>query len=188
MKKGLITGAAVLLALGATAAQAHDPVEQRVGWLEKRLELTEEQRAQVQDIYTQAQEQREALREQQKEQSEALREQQKELRKAMAEQRQALREQSSAIDEATREQLAGVLTEDQNSKLSEMREGMNRRAIMRSGMQGRNRGRGMDRQRGMEGRNRGRGMNRQRVERQLEAVRRMLHQRQKESEAPAAEE
>ncbi len=156
MKRGLITGAAVLLTFGATAAQAHDPVAQRVNWLSERLELTEEQQAEVQGIYAEEQEQRKALMAEQKE-----------MRKAMVEQRKAMRDKSKAIREASREQLSGVLTEEQGARLAEMREGMQKRAIMR---------RGMDRSRGWDGRR--------------EAAKRMFRQRQmkKNAEAPSAEE
>ena len=162
MNRGLITVAAVLLTFGATAAQAHDPVAQRVDWLSERLELTEEQQAEVQGIYAEEQEQRKALMAEQKE-----------MRKAMVEQRKAMREKSKSIREASREQLSGVLTEEQSARLAEMREGMQKRAIMRRGMDGR---RGMDRNRGWD--------------RRREAVERMFRQRQmkKSAEAPSAEE
>ena len=156
MRKILTASAAVLLAFGATAAQAHDPVAQRVNWLSERLELTEEQLAEVQGIYAEEQEQRKALMAEQNE-----------LRKAMVEQRKAMREKSKAIREASREQLSGVLTEEQSARLAEMRERIQKRAIMR---------RGMDRNRGWD--------------RRREAVERMFRQRRirEKAEAPSAEE
>ena len=165
MRKIVTTSAAVLLVCGATAAQAHDPAAQRAKWLAERLELTEAQKAEVNVIYAEAQDQREALREQAKEQ-----------RKAAVEQRRALREQSRAINDATREQLSSVLTEEQNAQLSDMREGMKNRAIMRRGAQGRGWARGMDRGRGME--------------RRRDMARRMMRDRykQEQSESPAADE
>ena len=113
MKKLLATGVAVLLAAGATAVQAHDPAAQRAERLGKRLDLTEEQQAQVNAIYAEAREQRATLREQEREQ------------------RKARREQSRAIGETTQERLSAVLTEEQNTRLAEMRENRkDRRAIM----------------------------------------------------------
>lgn len=165
MRKILTTSAAVLLAFGATAAQAHDPAAQRADWLGERLELTDEQKAQVNEIFTEAQAQREALREQAREE-----------RKAAVEQRRARWQQVKSLNESTQERLSGVLTEEQNAQLSDMREGMKKRAIMRRGAQGRGWSRGMDRGRGME--------------RRRDMARRMMRQRhkQQESENPAADE
>ena len=159
MRKGLVTGTALLLAFGATAAQAHDPASARAGWLGERLELTEEQQAQVETIYAEAQEQRQALRAQARE-----------MRKSAVEQRKSLQEQSQAIGESTRERLAAVLTEEQNARLAEMRENLDRRAIMRRGNRGDMRGRGMERRR--------------------EMVRRMLRHREmkNQAKAPASED
>ena len=162
MRKILTTSAAVLLAFGATAAQAHDPAEQRTDWLNERLELTEEQKAEVQAIFAESQDQRKALKEQAKE-----------ARKAAVEQRRAMREQTNAINKATQERLSSVLTEEQNAQLSEMREGMKKRAVMRRGMDRRG---SMDRQHGSD--------------RRREMFLRMQRQRQmhEEAQAPAAEE
>ncbi len=162
MRKILTTSAAVLLAFGATTAQAHDPAEQRTDWLNERLELTEEQKAEVQAIFAESQDQRKALKEQAKK-----------ARKAAVEQRRAMHEQTNAINKATQERLSSVLTEEQNAQLSEMREGMKKRAIMPRGM---DRRRSMDRQGGSD--------------RRREIFRRMQRQRQmhEESPAPAADE
>ena len=157
MRTILTTSAAVLLAFGATAAQAHDPAEQRTRWLGERLELTDEQKAQVNEIFAEAREQREALREQAREE-----------RKAAVEQRRARWQQIRSINESSRERMSAVLTEEQNAQLSDMREGMRERAIMRRGAQGRGWGRGMERKRGM--------------------ARRMMRQHHKQSENPAADE
>ena len=157
MRKILTTSAAVLLAFGATAAQAHDPAAQRADWLGERLELTDEQKARVNAIFADSQEQREALREQAAEE-----------RKAAIEQRRARSQQIRALNESTQERLSAVLTEEQNAQLSDMREGMKKRAIMRRGAQGRGWGRGMERRR--------------------DTARRMMRQRHKQSENPAADE
>ena len=163
MRKILTTSAALLLAFGATAAQAHDPAAQRTDRLGEMLELTDEQKAQVNEIFAEAQEQREALREQSREE-----------RKAALEQRRARWQEIKSINESTRERLSAVLTDEQNAQLSEKREGMRKRAIMRRGAQGRSFGRGMNRGRGMD---RGRQMSRR------------LHRQEKEqAEDPAAEE
>ncbi|WP_446831711.1 hypothetical protein [Candidatus Foliamicus sp.] len=122
MRKGRIAGAALLLAFAAGAAQAHDPAAARAEWLGERLELSGEQQAQVDTILAESQAQREALRAQNRE-----------ARDAMREQRKALREQSRELENSTRERLAGVLTEEQNARLDEMRKDMNQRAIMRRG-------------------------------------------------------
>ena len=127
MRKILTTGAALLLAFGATTVQAHDPAARRAAWLEERLELTEAQREEVSAIFGEAREQR------------------AELRAQAREQRKARREQSKAIGESTQERLAAVLTEEQSAELSEMREKMNRRAIMKHGKRGARRGPGMER-------------------------------------------
>ena len=163
MRKILTTSAAVLLAFGATAAQAHDPAEQRTRWLGERLELSDEQKAQVNEIFAEAQEQREALREQAREE-----------RKAAVEQRRARWEQARSLNESTQERLSAVLTEEQNAQFSDMREGMKERAIMRRGAHRRGWSRGMDRGRGME--------------RRRDMARRMMRQRHKQSENPAADE
>lgn len=165
MRKFLTTSAAVLLALGATAAQAHDPAARRADRLGERLELSDGQKAQVHEIFAEAQEQREALREQAREE-----------RKAAIEQRRARWQQSRSINEATRERLSAVLTEEQNAQLSNMREGMKKRAIMRRGAERRGWSRGMDRGRGME--------------RRRDMARRMMRNRyeQEQSENPAADE
>lgn len=159
MRKILTTSAAVLLAFGATAAQAHDPAAQRTDWLGDRLELTDEQKARVNEIFAESQEQREALREQAREE-----------RKAAIEQRRARWKQVRSINESTRERLSAALTEEQNAQLSDMREGMKKRAIMRRGAQGRGWGRGMERRR--------------------DKARRMMRHRnkQEQSENPAADE
>ena len=153
----------MILALGATAAQAHDPAAQRTDWLGDRLELNDEQKAQVNKIFAEQQEQREALREQAREE-----------RKAAVEQRRARWQQIQSINESTSERLSAVLTEEQNAKLSDMREGMKKRAIMRRGAERRGWSRGMDRGRGME--------------RRRDMARRMMRQRHKQSENPAADE
>ena len=165
MRKILTTSAAVFLALGATAAQAHDPAAQRADWLGEKLELNDEQKAQVNEIYAEAQEQREALREQAREE-----------RKAAIEKRRARWQQTQSINEATEERLSAVLTEEQNAKLSDMREGMKKRAIMRRGAERRGWSRGMDRGRGMD--------------RRRDMARRMMRNRykQEQSENPAADE
>lgn len=163
MRKILTTSAAVLLAFGATAAQAHDPAEQRTRWLGESLELSDEQKAQVNEIFAEAQEQREALREQAREE-----------RKAAVEQRRARWEQARSLNESTQERLSAVLTEEQNAQFSDMREGMKERAIMRRGAYRRGWSRGMDRGRGME--------------RRRDMARRMMRQRHKQSENPAADE
>lgn len=165
MRKILTTSAAVLLALGATAAQAHDPAAPRADWLGEKLELNDEQKARVNEIFAEAQEQREALREQAREE-----------RKAAIEQRRARWQQAQSINDATRERLSAVLTEEQNAQLSEMREDMQKRAIMRRGAERRGWSRGMDRGRGME--------------RRRDMARRMMHNRykQEKSENPAADE
>ncbi len=164
MRKGLLTGTALLLAFGATAAQAHDPAAARAEWLGKKLELSEEQQAQVGAIYAEAQEQRDALREQARE-----------MRKSAMEQRKSMREQSQAIGESTRERLAEVLTEEQTAQLAGMRKDLDRRAIMRRHQRGGMRGRGM----GWRG-----------MERRGERFRRMLRHREtkKQAEAPALED
>ena len=159
MKKGLITGTALLLALGATAAQAHDPVAQRVERLTGMLELTEEQQAEVRSIYAEAQEQ-----------NKALRAEQKEMRKQAIEQRKAMRERSSEIRQTTSDRIAGVLTQEQNAELAEMRDEIQKRAVMRRGM---DRRRGMDQRRGWQGKR--------------EMLRRMYRQRQSHEEAAAPE-
>ena len=159
MRKILTTSAALLLAFGATAAQAHDPAAQRTERLGEMLELTEEQKAQVNEIFAEAQEQREALREQSREE-----------RKAAVEQRRARWQEIKSINESTRERLSAVLTDEQNAQLSDRRDGMRKRAIMRRGAQGRSFGRGMERRGDM-----GRRMMRQR-------------HKQEQSEDPAAEE
>ena len=159
MRKILTTSALVLLAFGATAAQAHDPAAQRAEWLGERLELSEEQQAEVNGIYAEAEEQRKALHEQAREQ-----------RKAALAQRRALREESRAISNATRERLGAVLTDEQQARLTEMRKRMDRRAIMRRGAQGRNWSRGMDRRREM-------------ARRMLQN-----RQKQEQAKAPAADE
>ena len=161
MRKILTTSAALFLALGAGAAQAHDPAAQRTERLGERLELNDAQKAQVNEIFAEAQEQREALREQAREE-----------RKAAIEQRRARRQEVRSLNEATRERLSAVLTEEQNAQLSDMREGMTERAIMRRDAQRR----GMDRGRGME--------------RRRDMVRRMMRKRykQEQSENPAADE
>ena len=168
MKKAFTTAATLLLAFGVSTAQAHDVAEQRTNWLTERLDLSEEQQAQVNAIYAEAQEQREALKAQAKEE-----------RKAAVERRKALRQQSNAIGKATRERLGAVLTEEQQSELTEMREGMNKRAIMRRGMHGKNMQRGMS---GMDSR---RGMRKR-----VESGRRMtrVRKQQEQAEAPSAEE
>ena len=164
MRKILTTSAALFLALGAGAAQAHDPAAQRTERLGERLELNDAQKAQVNEIFAEAQEQREALREQAREE-----------RKAAIEQRRARRQEVRSLNEATRERLSAVLTEEQNAQLSDMREGMTERAIMRRDAERRGWGRGMDRGRGME--------------RRRDMVRRMMRKRykQEQSENPAAE-
>ena len=172
MKKMFTTAAAALLVFGVSTAQAHDAAAERTNWLTERLELTEEQQAQVTTIFAEAQEQREALRAQAKEE-----------RKAAVERRKALREQSNAIGKTTRERLSGVLTEEQQSQLTEMREGMRKRAIMRGGMQGRNRGR-MNRQRGMNSH----GGMRPRAEMGRRMMERTRKHEQEQAEGPAAEE
>ena len=172
MKKAFTTAATLLLAFGVSTAQAHDVAAQRTDWFTERLDLTEEQQAQVNAIYAEAQEQREALRAQAEEE-----------RKAAVERRKALREQSNAIGKATRERLGAVLTEEQQSQLTEMREGMKKRAIMRRGMQGRNWGR-MNRQHGMNPR----GGMRERVDRARRMMERARKHKQEQAEAPAAEE
>lgn len=161
MKKALVTTAAMLLAFGAGAAQAHDPAAMRADWLEERLELSEEQRAQVEAIYAEAQEQREALRDQAREQ-----------RKAAMEQRREMRKQSQAIGESTRERLAEVLTEEQSAQLADMRKRLDRRAIMRDGRRGMRGGPGMERSKGT-------------LRRMLRS--RQMHEQTK-TEAPAAED
>ena len=168
MKKAFTTAATLLLAFGVSTAQAHDVAEQRTNWLTERLDLTEEQQAQVNAIYAEAQEQREALG------AQAMEE-----RKAAVERRKALRQQSNAIGKATRERLGTVLTEEQQSELTEMRAGMKKRAIMRRGMHGSNM------QRGMSGKDSGRGMRNR-----AEAARRITRARtqQEQAEAPSAEE
>lgn len=165
MRKILTTSAAVFLALGASAAQAHDPAAQRTEWLGERLELNDEQKTQVNGIFAEAQDQREALREQAREE-----------RKAAVEQRRARWKQVRALNESTRERLSAVLTEEQNAQLSDMREGMKERATMRRGAQRRGWSRGMDRGRGME--------------RRRDMARRMMRHRykQEKSENPAADE
>lgn len=165
MRKILTTSAAVFLALGAGATQAHDPAAQRTDWLGDRLELSDGQKAQVNEIFAEAQEQREALREQAREE-----------RKAAVEQRRARWQQIRSINESTRERLSAVLTEEQNAQLSDMRERTKERAIMRRGAQRRGWGRGMDRGRGME--------------RRRDMARRMMRHRykQEKSENPAADE
>ena len=159
MRKILTTSAAVLLALGATAAQAHDPAAQRADRLGERLELSDGQKAQVHEIFAEAQEQRGALRKQAREE-----------RKAAIEQRRARWQQVRALNESTRERLSAVLTDEQNAQLSDMREGMKERAIMRRGAQRRGWSRGMDRRRDM--------------------ARRMMRNRhrQEQAENPAADE
>ncbi len=169
MKKAFTTAATLLLAFGVSTAQAHDVAAQRSNWLTERLDLSEEQQAQVDAIFTEAQEQREALRAQAKEE-----------RKAAVERRKALRQQSNVIGNATRERLGAVLTEEQQSELTAMREGMNKRAIMQRGMRGKSMQRG---QRGMDSR---RGMRKR-----AESARRMMrsrHKQQEQAEAPSAEE
>lgn len=138
MRKIVVTVAASLLAIVAGGAQAHDAAAQRTDWLGERLELSDEQKAQVNEIFSGAQEQRKALREQAKAE-----------RKAAIEQRRARSRQIKSINEQAQEQLAAVLTEEQSARLSDMREGMRERAIMRRGDRGRDFRRGMDRGRGM---------------------------------------
>lgn len=132
MRKILVVAATFALAIGAGAAQAHDAATQRADWLGERLELSDEQKAQVSEIFSGAQEQRQPLREQAREE-----------RKAAIEQRQARWRQIRSINEETQEQLAAVLTEEQSARLSDMREGMRERAIMRRGDRGRDFRRGM---------------------------------------------
>lgn len=165
MRKIFTMVAAGFLAIGAGGAQAHDVAAQQADWLGERLELSDEQKAQVSEIFSGAQEQRQALREQAKEE-----------RKAAIEQRRARWQQVRSIDEATQEQLAAVLTEEQSARLSDMREGMRERAIMRRGDRGRDLRRGMDRRRGMR---QGRDM-----------ARRMMRYRNRneQTENPAADE
>ena len=172
MKKVLTAAAAVLLMFGVSTAQAHDVAAERTNWLTEKLDLTEEQQAQVNAIYAEAQEQREQLRAQAKEE-----------RKAAVERRKTLRRQSNAIGKATRERLDAVLTEEQQSQFTEMRESMEKRAIMRRGMQGRNWGR-MNRQRGMNSRGGMRG----RAEMGRRMMERARKQEQEQAEGPAAEE
>ena len=161
MRKSLVTTTAMLLAFGAGAAQAHDPASMRADWLEERLELSEEQRARVDAIFAEAQEQREALRAQAREQ-----------RKAAMEQRREMRKQSQAIGESTRERLAEVLTEEQNARLADTRKRLERRAIMRDGRRGMRGGPGMERRKGM-------------LRRMIRS--RQMHEETK-TEAPAAED
>lgn len=165
MRKILTTSAAVFLALGATAAQAHDPAAQRADRLGERLELSDDQKAQVTEIFADAQDQREALSEQAREE-----------RKAAVKQRRARWQQIKALNESTQERLSAVLTEEQNAQLSDMREGMKKRAIMRRGAERRGWSRGMDRGRGMD--------------RRRDMARRMMRNRykQEQSENPAADE
>ncbi len=172
MKKAFTTAATLLLAFGVSTAQAHGVAEQRTNWLTERLDLTEEQQAQVNAIFAEAQEQREQLKAQAQEE-----------RKAAVERRKALRQQSNAIGEATRERLGAVLTEEQQSELTEMREGMKKRAILRRGMQGRKGGR-MNRQHGMNSHGGMRG----RAEMGRRMIQRARKHEQEQAEAPAAEE
>lgn len=132
MRKILVVAGTFALAIGAGALQAHDAATQRADWLGERLELSDEQKAQVSEIFSGAQEQRQPLREQAREE-----------RKAAIEQRRARWRQIRSINEETREQLAAVLTEEQSAQLSDMREDMSKRAIMRRGDRGRDFRRGM---------------------------------------------
>lgn len=165
MRKGLFAGAALLLAFGAGAAQAHDTASQRTDWLGERLELTDEQKVKVSEIFTEAQDQREVLREQARQE-----------RKAAIEKLRARWRQMKSINGSIQERLSAVLTEEQNAQLAGLREGMRKRAIMRRGAQARGGSRGMDRGRSME--------------RKRDMARRMMHNRYKEerSENPAADE
>ena len=172
MKKAFTTAATLLLVFGVSTAQAHDVAEQRSNWLTERLDLSEEQQAQVDAIFAEAQEQREQLKAQAQEE-----------RKAAVERRKVLRQQSNAIGEATRERLGAVLTEEQQSQLTEMRESMKKRAIMRRGKHTRNWGR-MNRQHGMNSRGGMRG----RAEMARRMMERVRKHKQEQEEAPSAEE
>ena len=167
MNKLLTAVAGLLLVFCASGVQADEHTGDRANWMIERLQFSDEQQAKVDAILAKAREQREALMAQTAEE-----------RKAAAERRTALMEQLTAIGKTTQERIGGVLTEEQQALLKQMRERSQRRAVtrMRPGM------RGPEMQRFVMGQQRGQ-RGRAATQQRREALRRWLDQREQEEEA-----